>query len=220
MSPSPNGFTASDVATRVRAIDNEHQTQYSPRQAAYDLKKLRGKHIVSRIGHTRRYEALPSGLRAMTALIVLRNKAINSNLYSPPPSPFAQPVAPTTPNRSIPTTAPSSLPCKVSSKSSASPLEDRQSFCRASPLSGKYQRPRWMTGPTPRSGRISATTSPHPLAALPAKARRPSLGSRAVPSTTPLRPAQRRWRELRPAIAPCGGRYRRQPAVRSPTGGR
>ena len=62
-SPSPNGFTASDVATRVRAIGNEHQAQYSPRQAAYDLTKLRGKHIVSRIGHTRRYEALPSGLR-------------------------------------------------------------------------------------------------------------------------------------------------------------
>src|SRR4029077_20911216 len=33
------------------------------------------KHIVRRIGHTRRYEPLPTGLRAMTALLVLRNKA-------------------------------------------------------------------------------------------------------------------------------------------------
>ncbi len=89
MSSSPNGFTASDVATRVRAIDKEHQTQYSPRQAAYDLKKLRGKHIVSCIGHTRSYEALPSGLRAMTALIVLRNKAIKPLLAA------AQPLRPT-----------------------------------------------------------------------------------------------------------------------------
>ena len=50
--------------------------QYGPRHAAYDLKKLRGKQIVRRIGHTRRYEPLRTGLRAMTALVVLRNKAI------------------------------------------------------------------------------------------------------------------------------------------------
>ena len=60
----------------VRAIGDQHHAQYGPRQAAYDLKKLRGKHIVARIARTRRYEALPSGLRAMTAFIVLRNKAI------------------------------------------------------------------------------------------------------------------------------------------------
>jgi hypothetical protein len=38
--------------------------------------KVIGKQIVRRIGHTRRYEPLPTGLRAMTALLVLRNKAI------------------------------------------------------------------------------------------------------------------------------------------------
>ena len=47
-----------------------------PRRAAYDLKKLRGKKIVQRIGQTRRYQPLPAGLRAMAALVVLRNKAI------------------------------------------------------------------------------------------------------------------------------------------------
>jgi hypothetical protein len=60
----------------VRAIGDEHHAQYGPRQAAYDLKKLRGKHIVARIGRTRRYEPILGGLRAMTALNVLRNKAI------------------------------------------------------------------------------------------------------------------------------------------------
>jgi hypothetical protein len=85
LSPSPTGFTASDVAARVRAIGDEHHAQYGPRQAAYDLKKLRGKHIVARIGRTRRYEALPSGLRAMTALIVLRNKAIKPLLAAARP---------------------------------------------------------------------------------------------------------------------------------------
>ena len=46
------------------------------RRAAYDLKKLRGKQIVRRVGRTRRYEPLPTGLKAITALVVLRNKAI------------------------------------------------------------------------------------------------------------------------------------------------
>jgi hypothetical protein len=60
-------------------------THNGPRQAAYDRKKLRGKHIVARIGRTRRYEALPSGLQAMTALIVLRNKAIKPLLAAAQP---------------------------------------------------------------------------------------------------------------------------------------
>jgi len=49
---------------------------YQPRQAAYDLKKLRGKKLVSKIGNSRRYEATPEGLKAMTALTVLRDKVL------------------------------------------------------------------------------------------------------------------------------------------------
>jgi hypothetical protein len=85
LSPSPNGFTASDVAARVR----DRHAQYGPRHAAYDLKKLRGKHIVCRIGRTRRYEPLLTGLRAITALVVLRNKAIKPLLAA------ARPLHPT-----------------------------------------------------------------------------------------------------------------------------
>jgi hypothetical protein len=44
--------------------------------ATLPLKKLRGRQIVKRIGQTRRYEPVPKGLNAMTALVVLRNKAI------------------------------------------------------------------------------------------------------------------------------------------------
>ena len=47
-----------------------------PTRAAYDLKKIRGKQIVQRIGPTRRYEAGPAGLKAIAALVVLRDKAI------------------------------------------------------------------------------------------------------------------------------------------------
>ncbi len=76
LSALPDGFTASELADRVRALGKHSQPHYGPSRAAYDLKKLRGKQIVHRIGRTRRYQPLPAGLRAMTALIVLRNKAI------------------------------------------------------------------------------------------------------------------------------------------------
>jgi len=76
LSPSPGGFTASDLASQVRMHSKQSESEYGARRAAYDLKKLRGKKIVRRIGQTRRYESMPKGLRAMAALVVLRNKAI------------------------------------------------------------------------------------------------------------------------------------------------
>ena len=76
LSACSDGFTASDVAARVRALGRQTPAQYGPTRAAYDLKKFRAKHIVQRIGETRRYEARPAGLKAITALIVLRDKAI------------------------------------------------------------------------------------------------------------------------------------------------
>ena len=57
-------------------LSRQTESEYSARGAAYDLKKLRGKKIVRRIGQTHRYESMPKRLRAMAALVVLRNKAI------------------------------------------------------------------------------------------------------------------------------------------------
>jgi len=76
LSLSPQGFTASELARQVRMLSNQAEGQYDARRAAYDLKKLRGKKIVHRIGQTRRYQSTSSGLKAMVALVVLRNKAI------------------------------------------------------------------------------------------------------------------------------------------------
>jgi len=76
LSPSPDGFRASDLANQVQTLGKQSASEYDARRAAYDLKKLRGKKIVRRIGKTHRYESLPKGLRAMAALVVLRNKAI------------------------------------------------------------------------------------------------------------------------------------------------
>jgi hypothetical protein len=76
LSPSPGGFTASQLADQVQALGKQSPSDYGARRAAYDLKKLRGKKIVRRIGRTRRYESLPKGLKAMAALVVLRDQAI------------------------------------------------------------------------------------------------------------------------------------------------
>ena len=73
---APNGFCASDIAARVQEIMGYSEDMYTPRKAAYDLKKLRGKNVIRRVGKSRRYEIVPDGLRAVTALLVLRDKVI------------------------------------------------------------------------------------------------------------------------------------------------
>ena len=73
LSASPGGFTASQLATRVRDCG---ELNYQARQAAYDLKKLRGKEMVRRVGKTRKYEPTSTALKAITALLVLRDKLI------------------------------------------------------------------------------------------------------------------------------------------------
>jgi hypothetical protein len=76
LSATPGGFTASQLAEQVRRLNRQSEAEYGPRRAGYDLKKLRGKQIVSRIANTSRYEPIPQGVRAMAALVVLRDKAI------------------------------------------------------------------------------------------------------------------------------------------------
>jgi hypothetical protein len=73
LSAAPRGFTASQLAARVRDYG---EFNYQARQAAYDLKKLRGKQMVRRLGNTRNYEPTSTGLRALAALLVLRDKVI------------------------------------------------------------------------------------------------------------------------------------------------
>jgi hypothetical protein len=75
LSASPKGFTVSDLALRVRAMNRRTLSDYTSRQATYDLKKLRGKQFLRKVGG-RRYEPIPEGLRAVAALTVLRDKVI------------------------------------------------------------------------------------------------------------------------------------------------
>jgi hypothetical protein len=73
LSAAPQGFQCADLAVTVQ---ENMASPYTPRQAAYDLKKLRGKNLVRKIENSRRYEPVHEGLREMTALLVLREKVI------------------------------------------------------------------------------------------------------------------------------------------------
>ncbi len=97
LSTAPTGFTASDLAQKVRAMSGEAESAYGPRRAAYDLKKLRGKGMVRKIGSSRRYETDANGLRAMTALVVLREKVIRPLLAA-----SQRPESQTKPNHPTP----------------------------------------------------------------------------------------------------------------------
>ena len=50
---------------------------YTIRQAACDLRKLRGKNLIDKPGRTRRYQVpRPSAARTIAALLALRNQVI------------------------------------------------------------------------------------------------------------------------------------------------
>ena len=113
LSTAPAGFTAAELAEKVRALSGEAESAYGPRRAAYDLKKLRGKGMVRKIGTSRRYEPELAGLRAITALLVLRERS--SGRYWPPangPNPRSKR---TTPHRWITITNICERACAISS---------------------------------------------------------------------------------------------------------
>jgi len=76
LSLKPNGFSASELADKVRKIMGDLDIFYQARQASYDLKKFRAKALVRKIENSRRYEATKKGLRQITAFCVLREKIL------------------------------------------------------------------------------------------------------------------------------------------------
>jgi hypothetical protein len=79
---SPDGFTASQFSARVRSLLGADQPNYDTRRAAYDLKKLRGKDLVATITGSRRYRVPLEGIRAIGALVILRDKVLRPILAS------------------------------------------------------------------------------------------------------------------------------------------
>src|SRR5215470_1577016 len=76
---SPRGPAASPWRKWAEAVQQRagpSAKAYSSRNAAYDLAKLKGKRLVHRVKASRRYKANPSGVRAMCAYLILRDKVI------------------------------------------------------------------------------------------------------------------------------------------------
>jgi hypothetical protein len=76
LSTRPGGFTLAQVAEAVQQRAGRSLNAYSSRNAAYDLAKLKGKKLVHRVKGSRRYKADPSGVRAMCAYLILRDRVI------------------------------------------------------------------------------------------------------------------------------------------------
>ena len=74
LAAAPAGFTVKDLAVKVHAMTGH--TDYTIRQASYDLRKLRGKDLVVKPGRSRRYHIPASAARTITALLTLREHVI------------------------------------------------------------------------------------------------------------------------------------------------
>jgi len=76
LAASPGGFTVRELAGKRAEVSAPEEREYGPRQAAYDLKKLRAKGLVERVENSHRYRVPPEGIRGMIALTTLREKVI------------------------------------------------------------------------------------------------------------------------------------------------
>lgn len=74
LAAAPGGFSVADLATKVHALTGHDN--YTARQAAYDLRKLRGHDLVTKPGRGRRYHVPADAARTITALLVLRDHVI------------------------------------------------------------------------------------------------------------------------------------------------
>src|SRR5262249_20708116 len=73
---TPEGFSAADLAERVETQQGRAMVGYGDRKASYDLRKMRGKSLVERVGKTRRYWVRRPGIRTLAALLILREQVI------------------------------------------------------------------------------------------------------------------------------------------------
>jgi hypothetical protein len=76
LGPAPTGFSVAQLAAKVQSMTGQPASDYSIRQAAYDLKTLRGKSLITKVGASRRYQIQPPAMRAIAALLILRQHVI------------------------------------------------------------------------------------------------------------------------------------------------
>jgi hypothetical protein len=130
LAPAPGGFTVADFAARVRAMTG--QETYTVRQAAYDLRKLRGKDLAVKPGKSRRYQIPPDAARAITALLTLRDHVLAPILAGVrSPRRAASPASGLPSTATTRTSASACRPCSSTSASKRSLTPHRQQICRS-----------------------------------------------------------------------------------------
>jgi hypothetical protein len=88
LAAAPHGFTVAEHAAKAATMTG--LTGYTIRQAAYDLRKLRGKGLAVKPGRTRRYHIPPDAARTIAGLLALRDHVIApilAGVRSPRPGP-------------------------------------------------------------------------------------------------------------------------------------
>jgi hypothetical protein len=60
---APKGFTAAQFTDKVHSLTSLTEADYTTRQAAYDLRKLRAKALITKPGRSRCYVVPPAGAR-------------------------------------------------------------------------------------------------------------------------------------------------------------
>jgi hypothetical protein len=73
---APHGFTVAQFTDKVCSLTRQTDTDYTIRQAAYDLRKFRAKNLVDKPGRSRRYLVAPAAARTISALLALRDGVI------------------------------------------------------------------------------------------------------------------------------------------------
>ena len=130
LAAAPHGFTAAEFTAKIQQV-NKH-ADYTARQGAYDLRKLRGKNLAVKPGRDPPLPtSRPEAARTIAALLALRDQIIAPILAGVrSPRRGRKPTHWTTINR--PTTRPSAWACKTSSTTSGSrplrPPPHRQHF--------------------------------------------------------------------------------------------
>jgi len=76
LAASPHGFTAEQLAAQTKRHRPRLRRKYGVRQAAYDLRKLRAKGLVHRVGKTHRYRVRKPAIRTLVGWFLLREKVI------------------------------------------------------------------------------------------------------------------------------------------------
>src|SRR5262249_2595800 len=71
---SPDGFTAGHLADRVRPTLRSADANYNVRRAAYDIKKFRGKDLVTKLPNSRRYAVPQHAARPIAAAVFAPKK--------------------------------------------------------------------------------------------------------------------------------------------------